>query len=48
MKKFLLPLISLGMLAGALLHVSRAQTTTPSAEPLVTPPRSPFGDTIAE
>ena len=47
MRKLLIPLVAVGMLAFALLHVSRAQQTGPEVTPPVDPARSPFGQTVA-
>ncbi len=47
MRKFLLPLIAVGMLTFALLHVVRANQKGPDVAPPVDPARSPFGRTVA-
>jgi multidrug resistance efflux pump len=45
--KSLLPVLALGMLAFAVLHVVKAQQTPPNPPPPVEPARSPFGRTVA-
>lgn len=45
--KFILPLLAVGMLAFAIIHVVRAQQTVPKPPPPVEPARTPFGDTVA-
>lgn len=47
MNKVLLPLISLGMLSVALLHVVRASQKGADVEPPVPPARSPYSRTVA-
>ena len=45
--KFLLPVLAVGMLAFAVIHVVRAQQTVPKPAPPVEPARTPFGNTVA-
>ncbi len=45
--KYLLPLIAVGMLAFAILHVVQAQQKPPKPPPPVEPARTPFGRTVA-
>jgi multidrug resistance efflux pump len=45
--KFFLPLVAVGMLTFAVIHVVKAQQTTPKPPPPVEPARSPFGHTVA-
>jgi multidrug resistance efflux pump len=45
--KFLLPLLAVGMLTFAVLHVVRASQTVPDPPPPAEPPRTPFGQTVA-
>src|SRR5438874_2605536 len=47
MRKLMMPLIALGMLTFALLHVVRAQQKGPDVAPPVDPARSPFARTVA-
>ncbi|MBI1917134.1 MAG: secretion protein HlyD, partial [Planctomycetes bacterium] len=47
MRKILLPLLSLGLLTFAVLHVVRAQQTGPDVKPPVDPGRMPFNRTVA-
>ncbi len=45
--KFVLPTLAMAMLAFAIIHVVRAQQTTPKPAPPVEPARTPFGNTVA-
>lgn len=45
--KFLLPVLAVGMLVFAILHVVQASQTLPDPQPPAQPPRTPFGDTVA-
>jgi HlyD family secretion protein len=45
--KYLLPLMAVGMLAFAILHVVQAQQKPPKPPPPVEPARTPFGHTVA-
>jgi multidrug resistance efflux pump len=45
--KFLLPVLAVGMLAFAVLHVVKAQQQPPKPLPPVEPARTPFGHTVA-
>jgi multidrug resistance efflux pump len=47
LRKFLLPLLALAMLAFAILHVVRASQTVADPPPPAEPPRTPFGHTVA-
>ena len=47
MRKILLPLLSLGFLTFAVLHVVHAQQKGPDVQPPVEPARSPFARTVA-
>src|SRR5262249_4477072 len=47
MNRFLLPLIAVGLLGFAAMHVGRAQQTPPPVEPPVEPSRAPFANTVA-
>src|SRR5262249_38178099 len=47
MRKILIPLVSLGLLSFAVLHVVRAQQKLPDVKPPVEPARSPFARTVA-
>jgi multidrug resistance efflux pump len=46
-RKFGLPLLALGLMTFAVLHVVRAQHSPPSPPPVVEPARSPFARTVA-
>src|SRR5947208_3488755 len=46
-KQFLLPLLAFGAVTFAVTHVVRSEQPTPVKEPLVGPPRSPYGRTVA-
>jgi HlyD family secretion protein len=46
-KQFILPTIALGALTFAVTHVVQSQQAPPPKEPLVEPPHSPFGRTVA-
>jgi multidrug resistance efflux pump len=46
-RKYVLPLLAVAMLAFAVYHVVRAQQAPPRAVPPVMPSESPFGDTVA-
>jgi HlyD family secretion protein len=46
-KQFILPAIAVLAMTFAVTHVVRSQQTPPPKEPLVEPPRSPFGRTVA-
>src|SRR4051812_45530741 len=46
-KQFLIPLVAAGALTFAVTHVVRSQQAPPPKVPLVEPPRSPFGNTVA-
>jgi HlyD family secretion protein len=45
--KYLIPLVAVGMLAFAILHVVRATQTLADPPPPAEPPRTPFGHTVA-
>jgi multidrug resistance efflux pump len=45
--KFLLPLLAIGLLGFAILHVVRASQTVADPPPPAEPPRTPFGHTVA-
>src|SRR5713226_6288296 len=44
---FILPVLALGMLTFAVIHVVRAQQTLPKPPPPIEPARSPFKSTVA-
>src|SRR6476659_9220449 len=46
-KQFLLPLLALLAVTFAVTHVVRSQQPPPVKEPLVEPPRSPYGRSVA-
>jgi multidrug resistance efflux pump len=46
-RKFILPLIAVGMLAFAILHALSVQRPDPEMPPPVAPPLTPFGNTVA-
>ena len=46
-RKFLLPLLAVGLLAFAVGHAIYVQQQEPQTPPPVPPPTSPFGDTVA-
>jgi multidrug resistance efflux pump len=46
-RKYLLPLLTVGMLLFAVYHVVRAQQTKPPAQPLVAPPEAPYANVVA-
>jgi multidrug efflux pump subunit AcrA (membrane-fusion protein) len=46
-RKYLLPLVALGLLVFAVIHVVRAQQEPPKVVPPVTPAQSPFSTTVA-
>ncbi len=46
-RKFLLPILAVGLLCFAVLHVSRAQQEKPKPQPPVTPPLAPFSEGVA-
>jgi HlyD family secretion protein len=46
-RQLIIPAVAVGALAFAVTHVVRSQQTPPAKEPLVEPPRSPFGRSVA-
>src|SRR5262245_18295700 len=46
-RKYALPLLALGLLFVAVLHVVRAHSTPDKGAPPVTPGRTPFGKTVS-
>src|SRR5690242_6922383 len=46
-RKYVLPLLAVGLFVFAVLHVVRAQQTPPKPAPPVTPALTPFGRTVA-
>src|SRR5579872_250917 len=47
MWKFLIPVVAIGLMAFALMHVVGAQQTPPRSSPPTQPPRAPFERTVA-
>ena len=45
--KYFLPLIAMGLLVFAVLHVARAQKETPAGPPPADPPRTPYANNVA-
>jgi RND family efflux transporter MFP subunit len=46
-RKYILPLLAMGMLAFAVVHALFIQRTEPATTPPLSPPLTPFGDTVA-